>query len=936
MSRGPALALLVTLLLVTASPAQAQEAATLSGTISDAQDGSPLAGANLALSPQGSATITSGTASDPDGQFQLTGIPAGDYTLRVSFIGFQQQELPLSLQAGEQRSLDIALAQAGFDLNAVVVTASRQAEKVLDAPASISVIDLEAIQQNPAPSPDALLKNTTGVDYAQTGVDRTEVVLRGFNNAFSGATYVLTDYRQAAVPSLGVNVFSIMPAFNLDLEQVEVVRGPGSALYGAGVDAGVVHFFTKDPFRHAGTALSLAGGERSLFSGAFRHAGAIQGRWGYKLTGQYARADDWQLDPSDSEDQEQLEGDAVPRNYDYEKYNLNASLAYRFNEQTELTVGGGFSQLTGIVLSGIGTLQGDGFGYTYAQARLQSGPFFAQAYFNKNDAGDSFVYGTGQEVVDKSSQFNAQAQYDLAVAGGRHQVVFGADFEVTTPDTDETIYGRNEEDAQITEVGAYAQASLALSEQLDAVVAARGDYNNVVEQFQVSPRAALVYKPAPEHSLRASYNRAFSSPGNNSLFLDIGAQTTTLPTGQRIIFQGRGSVDGFTFADYRATGTALFSLPVPGLFGQPVPVNEVPVAPVYGVAAAQIVPLLQSDAPLPEPIPPLTRPQRDLLAQLVGYTALSGTVGAAATAGTLGIPNDSPRGFREVAGPVDIEPLEQTTSQTFELGYKGIFAERLLVAVDGYYATKKNFVGPLVVESPLVYVEAIAQDLGVALGGAFASGEDPTINALLQQLGQAGIAPAQALQLIAGMVGGGLAGTPAAIVQPDQPVLPAGTENAVGGFLAYRNYGSIQYWGLDASLELLATERISFFGNISLVSDDFFDNEELDETNTALALALNAPTLKWRLGGSYTVPQGLYANVAGRYTKGFPVISGPYVGEVEDYFLLDVGVGYDFGRYAPGLRLDLQAQNVLDELHREFVGAPKLGRMLIARATYSF
>ncbi len=43
------------------------------------------------------------------------------------------------------------------------------------------------------------LRTTTGVDMAQTGIDRREVVLRGFNNAFSTATYVLTDYRQAAV-----------------------------------------------------------------------------------------------------------------------------------------------------------------------------------------------------------------------------------------------------------------------------------------------------------------------------------------------------------------------------------------------------------------------------------------------------------------------------------------------------------------------------------------------------------------------------------------------------------------------------------------------------------------------------------------------------------------------------------------------------------------
>ena len=78
------------------------------------------------------------------------------------------------------------------------------------------------------------------------------------------------------------------------------------------------------------------------------------------------------------------------------------------------------------------------------------------------------------------------------------------------------------------------------------------------------------------------------------------------------------------------------------------------------------------------------------------------------------------------------------------------------------------------------------------------------------------------------------------------------------------------------------------------------------------------------------------ANFSARYIDEFPVLSGPYVGIVPSYFLLDVGGGYDFGKSLPGFRVDLLIQNVLNNKHREFVGAPMLGRFTTLRAIYSF
>jgi outer membrane receptor for ferrienterochelin and colicins len=76
------------------------------------------------------------------------------------------------------------------------------------------------------------LRSLAQVDVIQQGVQSTNVVVRGFNNIFSGALHTLTDHRVAGVPSLRVNIMSWVPSTDEDIERMELVFGPASALYG--------------------------------------------------------------------------------------------------------------------------------------------------------------------------------------------------------------------------------------------------------------------------------------------------------------------------------------------------------------------------------------------------------------------------------------------------------------------------------------------------------------------------------------------------------------------------------------------------------------------------------------------------------------------------------------------------------------------------------
>ncbi|MEZ5013160.1 MAG: carboxypeptidase-like regulatory domain-containing protein [Chitinophagales bacterium] len=139
---------------------------------------------------------TIGTSTDIDGSFTLR-IPESATAIIVRSVGYSETEVII----GNTTFLNIVLRPIDYNLDAVVISASRKQEKILDAPASISLITPEQIKNTVALTPIANLKGTPGVDIINTGLFQTNVVVRGFNNIFSGALLTMVDNRYAAVPS---------------------------------------------------------------------------------------------------------------------------------------------------------------------------------------------------------------------------------------------------------------------------------------------------------------------------------------------------------------------------------------------------------------------------------------------------------------------------------------------------------------------------------------------------------------------------------------------------------------------------------------------------------------------------------------------------------------------------------------------------------------
>ena len=134
-------------------------------------------------------------------------------------------------------------------MNPVVVTASRRMEKVDEAPAGVIILESKNIESNPTLVTTEHLKGLTAVDVVSTGLNQDRVVVRGFNGAISSRLLVLIDNRIAQVPSLRFNVHNLIPSIDEDIERIELVLGPGSALYGPNSAGGVMQIITKLPVR---------------------------------------------------------------------------------------------------------------------------------------------------------------------------------------------------------------------------------------------------------------------------------------------------------------------------------------------------------------------------------------------------------------------------------------------------------------------------------------------------------------------------------------------------------------------------------------------------------------------------------------------------------------------------------------------------------------
>jgi iron complex outermembrane receptor protein len=868
-------------------PLQAQsQTGILAGTITDAETNSAIPNARAVVS-----SLKRGAVANAAGEFRIENLPAATYTITISSLGFRSHTERVVIADGKTTAVNVRLASDPLETEQVIVTASRKPERILNAPASVSVVDAAQIVARTPLSPVENIRGLPSVDIVSTGLQQNIVVVRGFNSALSGRMLTMVDNRIVNLPSLRSNLFQTISVSNEDIERIEVVAGPASAMYGPNSAGGVMHTLTKSPLEHQGTTVSLAGGERSLMLGSFSHSALFTESFGFRLSGQFMRGNDWEyFDPAEPDTIIR----AVPtpygrvvksgpisnkRDFRLKRQGLDARLDYRWSDDLTSVLSGGVAQVSDIELSGVGAIQvADGVN-SYAQLRTTYKNLFVQMYLTSVNTGDSYFLRTGDFQAEHSLMYVGQAQHSFELANGRHRFVYGADALLTRPSSDYTLYGRNEDSDDINELGYFGQYETDLTEQFKLVLAARYDSHSQFKSGNWSPRAALVYKPTEVGSFRLTYNQSYESPMALDLFADFVAADQSRFQGLPYNARLRGvPKTGFHFKRPDGLGK--------GLGGW---YMRTPFAPALGYQDAEatwtwpaVVPFLQS---------------RGLdvsgLANLQPSPAVVGTSLRTLNLNTLAFDPVQPSDIK------DIDPIDLSRTTTIEFGYQGLLSDRLLFKATLYRENTVNPLGAYIVQTPNVFYDYATLN-AYLVSQNVSPGRADTLAKLISSIPLGTIAP----------------------IETDSTDLMVTT----------RSFGDVTFWGGDVSLAYALSREWSFSGSYTYVSENFFGKSLGDYDD----ITLNAPRHKGSFAVAYeSSGLSLSAETRLRYVGEFFVISGIGRETIPSYTIVDVNASYKlpFDRHITAY---CSIQNLLDYRHKEYVGVPVLGRIGVLRIGYSF
>lgn len=509
---------------------------TVSGVVTSTTS-APIAGARVTIVSGSQAAVT-----NAEGRYTITNVTPGSHSIRVVSVGKQPRVVfNIVVVAGGTATADVSLQDAAAVLGGVVVTASRRVEKITDAPATITSIGIQAIDNSVGNTIASALKEAKGIDFVQVGMTAVSINARGFNSSFNNRMLQVEDGRISVIPESGLPVGSLTAVPKVDLAGMEVLVGPGSALYGADASNGVISMNTKDPRQFPGATFDVTGGNRSYRDVQGRYAGVFAQNFGYKVAGEFQDANDFEnflsynaggsIVPRGTAGSIREDSLRIPINFTARVARGSGAFVY-YRGDSRFEVNGGMSITDGVAQTSVGRNQLDGWKYNHQQARWTSPNWYFNAYHTQSQSGKSFALNryAGRQATSPALTADSlrllsdwpsngqiysaegQGNYTIAPLLNTH-VVFGAQYrnDVVSSDRQWLNDRVTRKDISNGQRGAYAQATTPFSRFLDVVVAGRYDKHELYDA-QFSPKAGVVVKPAEDQAFRVTFNKAFKSP----------------------------------------------------------------------------------------------------------------------------------------------------------------------------------------------------------------------------------------------------------------------------------------------------------------------------------------------------------------------------------------------------------------------------------------
>ena len=496
----------VLLLLGLAGRLAAQQPGVIAGEVRAESTAAGLEGARVLLEGTPLAAATG-----VGGRFIFTDVAAGRYRLRVAAVGYVADSLPdVTVTSADTTRVVVTMRSAAVALPGIVVTASRAPERVEDAPASVAVLSHDEVIARDVNTVDGALPFVPGVTFNGPG----QMDIRGSTGSAGGVgsrVLTLIDGHPALSGDGGEIIFEALPL--LDLDQIEVVKGAASALYGSNALGGVVNLVTAPigdrpetvvrahaglyqvPSRYQFTdeRLNVQGltlqHSRRIGSIGVRIAADRETSDGFQQNGQYGR---WFLRAKVTSAPEAAHPwDAYVM---WSRNDAGDFLSWRSQDQPfEVTPASlGDRSVYAFLLAGA----------TITPVATSSTLLRVSPYLNHNSNQNYF---TENQDYHDATRGGTSVQLSLA-AGRRHAITLGADGAGTRVTSN--FLGR----PWLWDGAAFAQDEADLGGGFKGVLGARLDYHDTNEgaaEYSLNPKLGLVWHRSDRLSARASVARGY-------------------------------------------------------------------------------------------------------------------------------------------------------------------------------------------------------------------------------------------------------------------------------------------------------------------------------------------------------------------------------------------------------------------------------------------
>lgn len=405
-----------------------------------------------------------------------------------------------------------------------VVSATRSAQSPMDAPNSTAIISAQSLRLQGNVYPGFALRRVAGVEIMHTDPGNLQISIRGLNQRLANRTIVLIDGRSIYLDFLGTTMWPLLPIDAEDIERIEVIRGPTSAVYGADALTGAINIVTR-----------RSGERRGYFNVGFGTGGQLRAstgvsgqedRFRYRMSGGYERQNNYAYEVGI----DRVDGGSVVLNptLGTERLMYNGELVYRFD-------GGYFARLGASVAAGRMFLQGISrlrqlvlrdafFGQSFAALETPFG-LSLRVFWNRfvgnigpnnqtpNAIGttlSSRIYFS--DVIDVELLEEAHFQlWDI-----QNTLTAGLNYRLKQVRWD-WLAGTE----QRQHLGAaFIEDALRFSDAVRLVLSVRADVHPLVP-VQVSPRAALIVHPDPTQTVRVSAATAYRNPSYVESYLEV-------------------------------------------------------------------------------------------------------------------------------------------------------------------------------------------------------------------------------------------------------------------------------------------------------------------------------------------------------------------------------------------------------------------------------